>query len=126
MRNSDRWITPGVVIVGLLVGGVCVLATIAAVAWLTREGLDPQPMLQLVGVAVAALGSVVSAVVQLLNRASTTKTERNTGQLTAAVVDFAAVVDRRTTRAAPPPVPAAERPRHRYPETGATPVPRGS
>lgn len=115
MRNSDRWITPGVVIVMLLVGGVCVLATIAAVAWLTREGLDPQPMLQLVGVAVAALSSMGGFVVQLLNRAATTKTERNTGVLASAVYEVA--------DAMPKPVPG---PRHAYPDTEAAPALRGS
>jgi hypothetical protein len=98
VRNSDRWITPGVIITGLLVAGLCVLATIAAVAWLTREGMDPQPLLQLVGTAIAALASAGGFVVQLLNRASVTKTERNTGVLATAVYDVADAMPRPLAR----------------------------
>jgi hypothetical protein len=127
MRNSDRWITPGVIIVGLLGATVCILATIAAVAWLTARGMDPQPMLQLVAVAVAALGSVGSFVVQLTNRRTTTKVERNTGNLANAVADVVDTITPPVRAAAPPPVPPTEirHRRHGYPDTGATPV-RGS
>jgi divalent metal cation (Fe/Co/Zn/Cd) transporter len=119
--KSDRWVTPGVVIVGVLVAGVCILATIAAVAWLTARGLNPEPMLKLVGVAVAALASLGNFALTLAQRRTATKVERNTGILANAVYDVADALPRVT---APPP------PRHAYEDTavvrrGAAPAPPG-
>lgn len=79
MRNSDRWVTPGVVMVGLLTVAVVVLGITAAIAWLAARGVDPQPVLQLVGVIVTAVSSVSAFVLQLVNRRSVAKVERNTG-----------------------------------------------
>lgn len=128
MRNSDRWITPGVIITGLLGATVCILATIAAVAWLTARGMDPQPMLQLVAVAVAALGSTGSFIVQLVNRRTTTKVERQAGRLANNVADVVDIIKPPVRPAAPPPVPPTEvrSRRHAYPDTGAAPAARGS
>lgn len=115
--RSDRWITPGVLVTGILTAGVVVLGTIAAVAWLTERGLDPDPMLKLVGIAVTAAGSLGSFVLQLVNRRSVTKTERNTGLLASAVYDVADAMPRPVV------------PRHAYPETveaSAAPGLRGS
>lgn len=80
-RSTDRWITPGVVIVGLLVAGALVALLIAAVAWLTVQGLDPDPMLKLIAAAVAAIGTLGNLGLNLATRASVGKTERNTGVL---------------------------------------------
>jgi hypothetical protein len=125
--KSDRWITPGVVISGLVTAGVLVLATIASVTYLTDRGLDAEPMLKLVGVAMTAASSLGSLLLQLANRRTVTKTERNTGVLASAVHGVAEALD----SAAPPPPPPTQlvarpavppvRSRHAYPETGAAP-----
>lgn len=80
-RNTDRWVTPAVVIVGLLVGGVIVLGALAAVTWLTAQGRDPGPMLDLVTKVTTAVGSLGALALQLANRATVTKVERNTSPL---------------------------------------------
>lgn len=98
MRNTDRWVTPGVVVAALFVAGACILATIAAVAWLTARGLNPDPMLKLVGIAATALGSLGSFVLQLVNRRTVAKTERNTGLLANAVYDVADAMPRAMPR----------------------------
>lgn len=116
MRGSDRWITPSVVITGILTAGVVLVAVVAAVAWLTDRGLDPDPMLKLVAQVGSGLAGVLSLLLQLVNRRTVTKTERNTGVLASAVYDVA--------DAMPKPVP-----RHAYPETAemsAAPGLRGS
>lgn len=79
-RASDRWVTPAVVCVLLLVGGVLVLATIGSVTYLQAQGKDPEPMLKLVAQAVTAAGAAGGFLLQLLNRSSSTKAERNSGQ----------------------------------------------
>jgi hypothetical protein len=92
-RDSDRWITPRVVAWALFCGTVLVLAVVGAVTYLTARGLDPDPMLSLVGnlgTAVAAIGTLL---LQLTGRATTTKVERNTGLLAAKVDETAAKVD---------------------------------
>lgn len=81
MRNTDRLVTPAVVVTFLLVAGVVIVSTVAGVAWLTARGLDPDPMLRLlaqVGGAVFAAGTFV---MQLANNARSAKTERNTTPL---------------------------------------------
>jgi hypothetical protein len=100
LRDSDRWITPAVVIVGLLVGGGLVALLIATVAWLAARGVDPAPILKTVGALVAGATSLVTLIVQLASRQTVAKTEANTGQLKAAVID---VVQHLNTQAAPPP-----------------------
>lgn len=114
MRNSDRWITPAVIIVALLVGGVLVALLIAATAWLSARGADPDPMIKTVGAVVTGLGSLATLTVTLATRTTTAKTERNTGVLAAAVYDVADAM------------PRPGGPRHASPDTGATPVPSGS
>jgi hypothetical protein len=114
--------TPAVVVTLLLVAGLIVCSTIGAVAWLTSIGRDPDPMLKLVGALVAAVTSTGGLVLQIANRATVAKTERNTGVLATAVYEVA--------DAMPRPAPPS---RHAYPDTEliprdekAAPVPRGS
>lgn len=101
-RKSDRWITPGVVIAFVIVAGIvaCVLA--ASVAYLTARGIDPDPMIKLVTTTLAALGSLATFVMQLVNRSTTAKVERNTGMLPAAV---STAVSTAVNAAVPPPPP---------------------
>lgn len=84
-RNSDRWVTPGVVMVGLTVGGVVCLAVVAAVAYLAARGVDPDPVLRLVASLVAAAGSLGTLLLQLVTRSTTAKTERQAGRLASGV-----------------------------------------
>lgn len=77
-RASDRWVTPGVVIAALFLVALLVLATIAAVTLLQLRGYDPEPMLKLAGMAVAAGSSVAGLFLQLIRRSTDTKLERNT------------------------------------------------
>lgn len=124
MRNSDRLVTPGVVIVGLLMVGGCVLGTIAAVTWLTARGLDPDPMLKLVGLAVTAGGSLLSFLLTLTGRVQASKIERNTGLLANKTHELAGAVYE-VADAMPRPLP-----RHAADDTvigmGAAPAPPGS
>lgn len=118
MRSSDRWVTPAVVVVGLVCATVVVLGCAACVTYLTQRGVDPDPMLKLVGQIVAAVTGPASLVLQLANRRSVTKTERNTGVLANAVYDVADALPRPVARhAANPPTVAM---------TSAPPAPRGS
>jgi hypothetical protein len=97
-RKSDRWITPGVVIAAII-GVTFVLTVLAAsVAYLTARGIDPDPMVKLVATVAAAAGSLGTFVMQLVNRSTTTKVERNTGMLPAAITNAVAA-------AVPPPPP---------------------
>jgi hypothetical protein len=87
-------------------------------------------MLKLVGVRSPRAGSLGSLLLQLANRQTVTKTERNTGVLANAVHGVAEALD----SAAPPPPPPTQvaarpavppvRSRHAYPETGAAPAVR--
>lgn len=118
MRRSDRWITPGVVVVLLLCGTLVVLGALGCLTYLAARGLDVDPVVKLAGALVGAVSGCVSLVLQLVNRRTTTKVERNTGHLAAAVYDVADALPR----------PVA---RHAYPDTewldmSAAPGPRGS
>lgn len=105
-RNTDRWVTPGVVVTGLLVGGVIVLATVAAITWLTYLGRDPAPMLDLAAKVVTAIGSLGALVLQLANRATVAKVERNTGALATGALDrLEPPTDRLGRHGSLPPVP---------------------
>lgn len=84
-RNSDRLATPGVVITLLVVGGLLVAATIAAVTYLTARGLDPEPMFKLVGIAVTGLSSTGAFLLQIAATHRAAKAERNTGEARVAV-----------------------------------------
>jgi len=110
-RASDRWITPGVVIAGLLVGGALTALLIAATAWLAVRGVDPDPMVKTVGAVVAGATSLGTLVLQLVTRATTTKVERNTGLLAgdvAGVRDEIAALPAVAVPAAPFVPPAAD------------------
>jgi hypothetical protein len=78
-RNSDRWVTPGVVMVFLVVAGLVITAVFGAVTYLTVRGYDPAPVVDLVATLVAAVGSIGTLVATLLQRKTTAKVERNTG-----------------------------------------------
>jgi hypothetical protein len=80
-RASDRWITPGVVMVALLVAGGLVALLIAVVGYLTVRGYDPAPLLDLTAKIVTAVGSFGTLLLTLASRRTTTKVERNTGLL---------------------------------------------
>lgn len=80
-RRSDRWITPPVVCVALLCGAIVILGVVGAVAYLAARGLDAEPVLKLAGMAVAAVSSLGSFVLQLANRRTVAAAERNSGQL---------------------------------------------
>lgn len=126
MRSSDRWITPAVVVTGLLTAGVVALGTIAAVTYLTGRGIDPDPMLKLVAQAVTALGSLGTFLVTLAGRRGVAKVERQAG-LWASHTDRLTDVVCDVAEAMPRPVP-----RHAVPEEtveapayGAAPAPVG-
>lgn len=114
-RNSDRWVTPGVIVAALVVCGVVALAIIGGATWLVSIGLDPAPMLTAVGAIVTALTSLSAVALQLANRATTAKIERNTGVLApGGVPDATAPLYGRHGRPGPPP------------GRGAAPAPPGS
>lgn len=85
-RDSDRWVTPRVIVAGMVLATVLVLAVVASVTWLTVQGKDPDPMLRLVANLVGALAAVGTFVQGLANRRTTTKVERQTGRLATGVV----------------------------------------
>lgn len=116
-RNSDRWVTPGVVCVGIITVGLVVLGTAGLVTWLAARGVDPAPVLDLTAKIATAAGSLGTLALQLVSRRTVAKTERNTGLLANAVYDVADAMPRPVV------------PRHAYPETvetQAAPGPRGS
>jgi HAMP domain-containing protein len=120
MRDTDRWVTPRVVVAGLLVVGTLLAMLIAATAWLTSLHIDPSPMLDLIREWTTALAAVGALLLQLANRATTAKVERNTGVLASAVYEVADAMPQRPT------------PRHasdatvQAPAYKAAPGPRGS
>lgn len=130
MRNTDRYVTPAVVVTGLLVAGGIVALLIGAVFLLQREGVDPDPMLRLIGEVVTAVSALGTLALTLANRATVAKTERNAGvamtaaQAVNAKVDHALWVD--TGQGPLPPVPArhAADPPTGY-INGAAPAPQG-
>lgn len=114
-RNSDRWLTPGVIITGLLVAGLIVSSIVGAIAYLTARGIDPSPLLKLAATLVGALGGVGTLVLQLAQRAQNSKTERNTGVLAGVVDDLrAAVPVIEPAAAAPATAPAPYLPARHY------------
>lgn len=117
--KSDRWITPGVVIALILAVLAGVLGVVGAAAWLTSIGKDPGPMFDFVITAIGGLTGSASLVLQLANRKTNTKTEREVGYLANAVYDVADAMPRVTV------------PRHSAGDTGyidsrGAPAPRGS
>jgi hypothetical protein len=107
VRQSDRWVTPGVVVAGLVCATVVVLGIAGAVTYLTERGIDPDPMLRLVAELGGALSGLLSLALQLVNRRTTTKVERNTGVLANAVSDVADALPRPVARHAAEPDTAA-------------------
>lgn len=105
-RNSDRWITPGVIITFLLVVGLVVAAIVGGVAYLMARGIDPDPMLKLATTLGAAVFSVGTFVLQLAQRSQNSKTERNTGALVGVAHDTLAAIAAPAPAPAPAPVPA--------------------
>jgi hypothetical protein len=85
--KSDRWITPGVLITLAMVLGFVVSVTVAAVAYLEARGVDSTAIPELVSKLVIAASSLIGLAVQLVNRKTATKTERNTGLLPAEVAE---------------------------------------
>lgn len=92
-RSSDRWVTPGVIVAGILTAGVVVLGIGAGVVYLTANGRDPDPILRLVAQIVTAVGSLGTLLLQLANRQTVAKTERNTGLLAREVAYVAEAVE---------------------------------
>lgn len=126
MRQSDRWVTPGVVITGLLVACVIALALIATTAWLSSKGIDSGPVLDLITQIVTAVSALGALVLNLANRASTAKTERNTGVL-ATHTDALASAVYEVADAMPKPAPRhASAADTAYLDMSAAPAPRGS
>lgn len=136
-RRSDRWVTPAVVVTGIIVGGLVVVAVAGLVAYLTARGVDPSPVVQLATAAAATIGSLSTLALQLAGRRTAAATERNTSPLapggvplklsptnrgpTAAAASSraVAVTDEQTTvlPAVPPAVPARQpRGAHRWPD----------
>jgi hypothetical protein len=76
VRDSDRWVTPRVVVAGL--AGLVVVAAIAAVTYLSAIHVDPAPMLKLAGVLAGGLSGLASLALQLAQRRTVAKVERNT------------------------------------------------
>lgn len=118
MRNSDRWVTPAVLVAGLVCCTVAVLGIAACVTYLADRGIDPDPMLRLVAEVGGAASGALSLVLQLANRRTTAKTERNTGVLANAVSDVADALPRPVARHAADPATVAMH--------GTAPGPRGS
>lgn len=98
MRNTDRYLTPAVVVTLILVVGGVVATTVCAVAWLTVQGLDPDPMLRLLAQITAAATGTATFILQIANRATVAKTERNTGVLANAVYEVADAMPRAVPR----------------------------
>jgi hypothetical protein len=105
-RKSDRYVTPGVIMVALFVGGVVLVVVAGSVAYLTARGIDPDPMIKLVATVGGLLASLGTFVLQLVNRPTQAKTERNTGVLTAHVGGLAARVDELAAAVQSPSEPA--------------------
>lgn len=92
-RASDRYITPGVVMVGLVMGTVVVLSIVAVTGYLTARGYDPAPIVTLTANLIGAVGGLGTLVVQLVTRKTTARIERNTGLLPGQVEEVASKVD---------------------------------
>jgi hypothetical protein len=136
VRDTDRWITPRVVVALILAAVVVVLAALASVTYLAARGIDPAPTLKLAGGIGTGVLTAINTLLTLSQRRTTTKVERNTGKVVPVLEDLTAAIDKRTRAAPPPPVPPAAprvpavappsgRAAHRYPDTGAAPL-RGS
>jgi len=81
VRNSDRWVTPGVVVAAILTLGVVVLGIAAGLVFLASRGVDPDPVLRFVVECTGTLGVLANVGLSLAGRQTVAKTERNTGVL---------------------------------------------
>lgn len=127
-RASDRYITPGVVMVGLVMGTVIVLSIVAVTGYLTARGYDPAPIVTLTANLLGAVGGLGTLVVQLVTRKTTARIEKHTGLLPAQVeqvatkVDQALWLDEQHTQALPPvPPPVRTQPHPFATRTGGGP-----
>lgn len=75
--------TPGVAVSLVLTAGVVALGIFGGVVYLSALGIDTGPAVTLAGSIVGAVTGPAALLVQLVNRAATTKVERNTGVLAA-------------------------------------------
>lgn len=80
-RASDRWVTPTVVTVGIVVVGGLVGLTIVATGYLSLRGIDPDPMIRLVMDVSGNASAFIVLLLTLIKRKTDTKVERNTGEL---------------------------------------------
>lgn len=93
-RQTDRWVTPGVVVAALALGTLVVLSVVAAVTYLTARGLDPDPMLSLAAEVGGSVALVANLLLTLTGRAGQAKVERVAGrELPARLDDIEAKVD---------------------------------
>jgi hypothetical protein len=83
--KSDRWVTPAVIVTLILAVLAGLVSVIAAAAYLTSIGKDPGPMYDFVVTSIGGLTGSASLVLQLANRKTNTKTERNTGLIASQV-----------------------------------------
>jgi hypothetical protein len=111
-RTSDRWVTPAVVVTGLLVAGVVLLGVVAAMTFLTWQGRDPDPVLRLAMEALGTVALVANLLLTLAQRAGVAKVEKRTGGLEQRTGGLENVVhhaldelDARTAAQVPPPAP---------------------
>lgn len=131
-RTSDRWVTPAVVVTGVLTAGVVLLSVVGAMTFLTWQGRDPDPVLRLAMEALGSVALVCNLLLTLAQRAGVAKVEKKAGQLQVDVQDALYELDART--AAPPPDLTEYRPptlppvpdstlRHPFRGQDAAPVP---
>lgn len=78
-RQTDRLLTPAVVMVALVLGAALVVVVIAAVTFLAARGYDPKPVVTLATAAGGAAVALVNLLVNLGARAGVAKVERTTG-----------------------------------------------
>ena len=87
MRDSDRWITPRVIVAGLLVAGFVICAITAGMVYLASIDKDPDPVLRMIGEMTTAISALGALVLQLWNRVTTTKVETHAGTAASGVED---------------------------------------
>lgn len=123
---SDRYITPGVIVAFILAATVVVVGLGGAVTWLTAQGIDAGPIVQLVGVLTAAVSALGTFVLQLVGRTTATKTEASVGRLANGVGQVATVIDSRLPPTAPGPPTASGPTAAVGPPTAQAPLPPAS
>ena len=115
-RASDRWVTPGVVVAGLLVAGAVTLGVTAALVYLVAIGRDPEPVLSMLAQVIGVITGPAMVALQLANRASIAKAERNTGTAPAKTAEL---VEQRIYGAAHSPIDPMACPGHDAAPAGA-------